>query len=153
MRTELAVPNSVELDAMASSSTPLTGGGAVGDVAGDFAKLDDRSIVATCGVASLVVLIASASICTRVPDSCHNDVAWGVACSTVSLAAAVCYCLAVHFKVGLVDKAKAPLACFLFVWWIPGVVVLTAPRAPFSVAGNGFFGAWAALISAGKQQQ
>ena len=136
---------------MASSSAPLLGGGAGGDAAGDFAKLDDRSIVATCGIASLVVLIASTSICTRVPNSCHDDVAWGVACSTVSLFLCLAYCLAVHLKVAVVDAAKAPLACFLFVWWIPGVIVLTAPRAPFSVAGNGFFGAWAALFSAGRE--
>eukprot|EP00971_Amphidinium_carterae_P199019 3949482-Amphidinium_carterae.1 len=73
---------------------------------------------------------------------------WAFICSIVSTIICVFLCIVYGIgKENLVAKAMPFVAVFLLCWWIAGTGLMTF-EAPFVHTGNGYFGAWLALISA-----
>jgi len=90
---------------------------------------------------SVVVLWASSVTCSQM-ESCEGEVAWAVACSTVSVVVMIPYHTPLRAKLN--DCINKGVMGFLSAWWIAGVVTMTG-KGPFTSAGNGFFGAWVCL--------
>lgn len=95
-------------------------------------------------IASFVAMCASAAECSDY--GCTDYRAWAVSCSTISLFIALLYQLPFGCQQivasNMVNKALLALLCLL---WIPGVITMTM-KAPFVVAGNGFFSSWGSAL-------
>ena len=115
-------------------------------------KLGLAAKLAIIGLASFVVMIASAHLCDK-SNECKKETAWAVACSVISLAFVIG--LLGLWKAGVLSKPVLPLgahgemvtSALLLLWWGAGVGVLTF-KEPFKNAGNGFFGAWISFLTA-----
>ena len=95
-------------------------------------------------LASLVVLWAAAALCDTI-NYCEKEHGWAVACGTVStFIMLLLHVPGVGAQLSTLDR---PIAAFLALWWTFGVAIMTF-KAPFTIASNGFFGAWAGFISA-----
>eukprot|EP00403_Amphidinium_massartii_P027775 CAMPEP_0178389424 /NCGR_PEP_ID=MMETSP0689_2-20121128/10109_1 /TAXON_ID=160604 /ORGANISM="Amphidinium massartii, Strain CS-259" /LENGTH=526 /DNA_ID=CAMNT_0020009873 /DNA_START=91 /DNA_END=1671 /DNA_ORIENTATION=- len=96
-------------------------------------------------IASIIVLIAV------VYDSHYDHDFWGVwalICAAVSTIICVVLCVLYGIgKAGQIANAMPFIAIFLLCWWIVGTGTMTF-ESPFVYTGNGYFGAWLALISA-----
>jgi len=91
-------------------------------------------------VASIVELVAAVVACDN-SNSCKDERGYAVAVGAVS----AFICLVAMFA----PQLHKPLSLLLFVWWIPGVYVLTFSNYAGSFAsqtGNGYFASWAAMI-------
>eukprot|EP01062_Namystynia_karyoxenos_P022631 TRINITY_DN18698_c0_g1_i1.p1 TRINITY_DN18698_c0_g1~~TRINITY_DN18698_c0_g1_i1.p1 ORF type:complete len:832 (+),score=159.31 TRINITY_DN18698_c0_g1_i1:101-2596(+) len=92
-------------------------------------------------LASIVVMVAAAMEIHREHDEARM---WILFCSTISVVVSGAipwlYFAASAEECFIVRMVHA---IFLLVWWLAGVVVATFNR-PFKVAGNGYFGSWAA---------
>jgi hypothetical protein len=98
------------------------------------------SAVAIVLVASVVELVAAVVACDN-SNSCKDERGYAVAVGAVS----AFICLVAMFT----PQLHKPLSLLLFVWWIPGVYVLTFSSYAGSFAsltGNGYFASWAAMI-------
>lgn len=111
---------------------------------------DDVARLGAVLVASAVVLAQS---CMHRADLASGYYIWAVICSAIS--AFICLmsmmCLGPYvLHARTADKVHANLgfiSLFLAMLWVAGVGVLTF-TAPYLNTGNGYFGAWAALIMA-----
>lgn len=91
-------------------------------------------------VASAVELTAAAISCDNSHD-CSKERGYAVAVGAVSL----CACIVAL----LVPQCNKVLSLCVFIWWIPGVYVLTFSAYGGSFAaftGNGYFASWSAMI-------
>ena len=95
-------------------------------------------------LASIVVTWASIAVCSEA-DYCKDYFGWAVACSLISSF----FLLLLHIPVlgSKLDGLSKPISAFFCAWWIVGVITMTF-KSPFTFAGNGFFGAWVAGLSA-----
>eukprot|EP00756_Hemistasia_phaeocysticola_P018616 Hpha_TRINITY_DN15607_c0_g4::TRINITY_DN15607_c0_g4_i1::g.99511::m.99511 len=95
-------------------------------------------------LASATVVVQSSVDCDN-RHKCDKQHAWMVACSVISLV------VVIALLIPPVASAVQPFAkyvmLFLFAWWCAGAGVATFD-APYKGTGNGYFGVWAALISA-----
>eukprot|EP00928_Gymnodinium_smaydae_P031649 TRINITY_DN23166_c0_g1_i1.p1 TRINITY_DN23166_c0_g1~~TRINITY_DN23166_c0_g1_i1.p1 ORF type:complete len:609 (-),score=124.03 TRINITY_DN23166_c0_g1_i1:47-1873(-) len=99
-------------------------------------------------LASLVVLAASAVACGD--DRCSGYEVWAIICSSGSLM--TCFAVVLFtFRGGwLAMEWHLPRgSAVLCAWWLMGCLVSTF-AGPFQHMDNGYFGCWAALLSAGR---
>eukprot|EP01063_Lacrimia_lanifica_P022820 TRINITY_DN30336_c0_g1_i1.p1 TRINITY_DN30336_c0_g1~~TRINITY_DN30336_c0_g1_i1.p1 ORF type:complete len:299 (+),score=88.88 TRINITY_DN30336_c0_g1_i1:54-950(+) len=105
--------------------------------------------VGMLGVASLLVLIAAATVCDEHSTHCEDQLGWAVACSAISLVFCLVYLILwyVKGKVDWIPDGMPQMVCVVFwtLWWACGAGVLTFDL-PFQIPGNGYFGAWAAFL-------
>lgn len=92
-------------------------------------------------VASLVLMFA----CIGVWVKGYPELAYALSVSVISLVICLAIQTAEYIQPGLLEKVEKPASLFLFFWWVIGTGVITF-QAPFLVAGNGYFSAWAGLI-------
>lgn len=92
-------------------------------------------------VASLVLMFA----CIGVWVKGYPELAYALSVSVISLMTCLIIQTGEYVKPGLLEKVEKPVSLFLFFWWAIGTGVITF-KAPFLVAGNGYFSAWAGLI-------
>jgi hypothetical protein len=95
-------------------------------------------------IGSLVTLVAATY------HGYHNNFwgVWSVVCPAVSTG--ICVFLSLIMVLGAGDKVSSYMqlvSWFLLVWWIFGTGVMTF-KGPFVGTGNGYFGAWLALLAA-----
>lgn len=81
-------------------------------------------------------------------DACKDYTAWALACSVISVCVTVTYLMIKRFcpECGIEEHLKW-FALALLLWWIGGTGAMTI-EAPYTSAGNGYFGAWIALSAA-----
>eukprot|EP01062_Namystynia_karyoxenos_P014514 TRINITY_DN1521_c0_g2_i1.p1 TRINITY_DN1521_c0_g2~~TRINITY_DN1521_c0_g2_i1.p1 ORF type:complete len:619 (+),score=186.77 TRINITY_DN1521_c0_g2_i1:112-1968(+) len=101
-----------------------------------------KEIVGVC-LASLVVLIQAGVDC----DGCEDYHAWALACAVISFVICVVLIVLSKFQLANVEPFMKWIALFLAVWWLAGTWCMTFKR-PFKLTGNGYFGAWAAVVFA-----
>jgi len=98
-----------------------------------------------CALGSLLVMFKSIDLCV---DSCEDYTAWALACSVISVVVTVTYLMIKRFcsDCGIEQHLKW-FGLALLLWWIGGAGAMTF-EAPYTAAGNGYFGAWIALSAA-----
>mmetsp|Transcript_14847 Transcript_14847/g.43630 ORF Transcript_14847/g.43630 Transcript_14847/m.43630 type:complete len:248 (+) Transcript_14847:3-746(+) len=110
------------------------------------------SAVTVLAAASAVETVAAALACAAADaegnGSCGGHVAYAVAVGAVSLFACLIFVALGILPVAAASGAtvRRALAAFLFTWWAVAAAVLTFV-APFTVASNGYFATWAAMLA------
>jgi len=97
--------------------------------------------------ASLVAMVQSAIDCDEAAK-CEKELAWTLACSTISLV----LCIVMIVLVLACEQQMSAtvwkwMSLGLVVWWLAGVGVSTYKKGPYLSAGNGYFSVWIALIA------
>eukprot|EP00756_Hemistasia_phaeocysticola_P031818 Hpha_TRINITY_DN16378_c0_g13::TRINITY_DN16378_c0_g13_i1::g.61327::m.61327 len=100
---------------------------------------------------SSIAMIQSAIDCDEVSSrhgsTCEKELAWALACSTIS----VVVCLVMIILVCVTDIGAEVwkwISLFLVIWWLAGTGVSTYKDGPYLSLGNGYFAFWIALIAA-----
>jgi len=91
-------------------------------------------------IASLVTMGAAIGPCS---GNCSGYAAWAIVASVVSAFIAI---VLFFLPTRVERKSMRIIGYFLVIWWIFAAACLTL-GGPFRVAGNGFFGSFAALIA------
>merc|ERR1712232_373366 len=97
--------------------------------------------------ASLVVLLAATLRCYRRHCGTYNTLAGICAAVSLVLNFAIILGKSIRPNSKKVDSCLAIVAAFLMIWWAAGTLCMTFV-GPFKVLGNGYFGAWVALLAA-----
>jgi hypothetical protein len=102
----------------------------------------NASMVVPLLMCSVVELVA-ASLACKESKHCEQERAWAVSVGAVS----VCVCL---LCITFPQQVSQWGSLFLFIWWIPGVYILTFSSydGGFQHTGNGYFATWGAMIFA-----
>lgn len=96
-------------------------------------------------LASLVTLTASSLACDS--ERCKSYEIWAMVCSALSLCVSATVATLKLIHVGDRVASYLPLLSLgLVALWVAGAGVMTF-AGPFTSTGNGYFGAWAALVS------
>jgi len=101
-----------------------------------------RSASASASAAALIGVCSGMVLLASIPAVSSTEGGWGIVCSVISIVA-----VAMCSLVSPSQQVRRAVALFLLALWLAGVGVLTF-RGPFVAAGNGFFGAWGALVYA-----
>eukprot|EP01062_Namystynia_karyoxenos_P014513 TRINITY_DN1521_c0_g1_i1.p1 TRINITY_DN1521_c0_g1~~TRINITY_DN1521_c0_g1_i1.p1 ORF type:complete len:539 (+),score=131.27 TRINITY_DN1521_c0_g1_i1:103-1617(+) len=102
------------------------------------------ALLAVIFIASAAVLIRSAILCDDT-QHCEDYLAWALACAAISVVVCMVMLLLLTFKCANASEALPWVALFLVLLWIAGCGTMTFEE-PYVTTGNGYFGAWIALI-------
>jgi len=98
---------------------------------------------------SFTVMVQSSVLCGDGLVPCTGTPAYQVAVGTISGFFALCSGFAHHSGKLTSEKAHEGISAFQFIWWIPGVIVLTFFGSYTDTTfANGYFGSWGAFFFA-----